>query len=352
MALWDLFTGQPAIEAAGQARGTLQGAQGNIGNLADLTRRYNEDALRGGYSNARGDLSTGYGASTGAINAGAGSALGYLDQGQQGAMGSLAQARGDLTANGGAYAPLSALASRYAAGGNTYADSLGLNGPEGNTRAVGAFQAGPGYQFALDQGIDAVTRNANARGRVNSGNTDVDLLKYGTGLANQEYGNWQNRLKSIGDQELQATQGAAAGNQANNTTLAGLGVTGAGLQNAGGVNRAGIATGQGQNLADIARTYYGGQAGLDTGEAGALAGNMNNTSGWMVNSNLNLAPQVGKTFQDEAQAALTGQKNAWGLGMQGAQALAGMGGGGSSFLPSMSFLQNGLTSGPGSQGVW
>jgi hypothetical protein len=341
--LTDLFTGAPAIQGAQANRGALQGAIGQIGNLADITRRYNEDAIRGGYGGAREDLSTGYGAATGAINQGATGALGYLDQGQQGAMGQLGQARSDLTAGGGAYAPLSALAQRYAAGGNTYADSLGLNGPEGNQRAVGAFQAGPGYEFALNQGIDSLNRRANAAGMLAGGNANRDAITFAQGLANQEYGNWQNRLKGIGDQELAATQGAAAGNQANNTTLANLGVTGANLLNTGGQNRAQIATGQGQNLADLARTFYSGQAGLDTGEAGAIAGNMNNATGWQVNAQGQLVPQIGKTYQDEANASLQGTKNLWNLGQSLAGAAAGAvggGAGGGSFLPSSSFLKN------------
>jgi hypothetical protein len=324
MGLFDLFTGAPAIEAAGANRNVLQNAQGNIGNIADITRRFGEDAIRQGTAGARTDLSTGYDASTGAINQGAAGAQGYLDQGQQGAMGQLGQARTDLTAGGGAYAPLSALAARYGQGGQLYGDSLGLGGAEGNQRAQQAFQTGPGYQFALDQGLDAINRRANAAGMLVGGNANRSAQNYGFGLANQEYGNWQNRLKGMSDQELQATAGAAAGNQTNNTTLAGLGVTGANLLNQGGVNRAGVATTQGQNLADLARSYYTGQAGLDTAEGGALAGNMRDTSKWMVDSNMGLAPKIGQTFNDEAQASLTGSKNLWGMGMAAAQMAMGM----------------------------
>jgi hypothetical protein len=353
MGLFDLFTGQPAKDAAGQNRQTLLNAQGTVGNLADITKQYGEDALRQGYGGARQDLTAGYGASTGAINTGAGAAQDYLTQGQNNAFGQLGQARTDLTAGGGAYAPLTALAQRYGQGGQLYGDSLGINGAEGNQRAVGAFQAGPGYDFMLDQGVNALTRQANAAGSPVGGNVYRDTLKFGQGLANQEYGNWQNRLKGIGDQELQATQGAAAGNQQNNTTLAGLGVTGANLYNQGGVNQAGVATTQGQNLSDIARSYYTGQAGLDTAEGGALAGNQAGTAKWMVDANLGLAPKIGQTFTDEANASLQGSKNLWGMGLAAAQMAAGMpptslgsiGGGGSSssgnaFLPSSSFLNN------------
>jgi hypothetical protein len=319
-----LFTGAPAIEAAEKSRNLLQQTQGNV---ADRTLGAKNEAagyFNTGYNGARTNLGQGYGASTGAINAGAGGAQGYLDQGQQGAMGQLAQARGDLTAGGGAYAPLSALAARYGQGGQLYGDSLGLGGAEGNQRAQQAFQAGPGYEFSLNQGIDALNRRANAGGMLVGGNANRDAIDYATGLANKEYGGWQDRLRGIGDQELQATAGAAAGNQGNNQALAGLGVTGANLQNAGGLARAGVATTQAQNLADLARQYYGAQAGNDVGQYGALAGNATNAAGQINAADMNIAPQIGKTFQDEAQASLTGSKNLWGMGMAAAQLAMGM----------------------------
>ena len=44
------------------------------------------------------------------------------------------------------------------------ANALGLNGPAGNAAATAAFQAGPGYQFALEQGLEGINRTANAAG--------------------------------------------------------------------------------------------------------------------------------------------------------------------------------------------
>lgn len=323
MGIFDIFTGDPLKEAAEQSRGNLQQTQQGIATRTTGARDQAADYFNTGYNGARINLGRGYGDATNAINAGAGGAQGYLDQGQQGAMGQLAQARGDLTAGGGAYADLDALAARYGGGGRLYGDSLGINGAEGNQRATGAFQAGPGYNFMLDQGIEALRRRDNAAGMPSGGNQYRDTLQFGQGLANQEYGSWQDRLKGIGDQELQATAGAAAGNQANNTTLAGLGTVGANLANAGGVARAGVATGQGQNLADIARSYYGAQAGNDVGQYGALAGNVTGAANQMNAADLNIAPQVGKTFMDEGNAAMQGSQNLWNFGMNAAKLAAG-----------------------------
>jgi hypothetical protein len=50
----------------------------------------------------------------------------------------------------------------------------------------------PGYQFDFNQGVNALDRSAAARGRLNSGRQSKDLLRFGTGLADntlqQQYG--------------------------------------------------------------------------------------------------------------------------------------------------------------------
>jgi hypothetical protein len=98
-----------------------------------------------------------------------------------------------------------------------YGDALGLNGADGNARATGAFQAGPGYDFAMDQGTQAALRGASAGGMLNSGNTLTALSQYGQGLANQEYGGWLNRLAGVSSQGLGAAGGQASqyGNLSN-----------------------------------------------------------------------------------------------------------------------------------------
>lgn len=79
-------------------------------------------------------------------------------------------------------------------GANAYANATGVNGPEGNAAALANFQTGPGYQFGLDQGLQALQRTASSQGRLQSGNTDIDLLQYGVKAANDEWGNYVDRL--------------------------------------------------------------------------------------------------------------------------------------------------------------
>jgi hypothetical protein len=51
----------------------------------------------------------------------------------------------------------------------------------------------PGYQFRMNQGLDALERSAAARGMLRTGNTLKDIINYSQGLASTEYGNMFNR---------------------------------------------------------------------------------------------------------------------------------------------------------------
>lgn len=131
-------------------------------------------------------------------------------------------ARGDLGNALGAYEPLAALGKKYGAGTDLYMDALGVNGPGGNARATGAFQAGPGYEFTLNSGLDALNRRRAAGGMLDSGNADLDAIRFGTGLADQTYGDWLTRLGGFVSPELSAASGAATGQAGVHGGLAGL----------------------------------------------------------------------------------------------------------------------------------
>lgn len=200
MGLFDAFTGQPAIDAANKAAA----------------------AATSGYNAA-------YGAYAPLAN----------------------QARTALTTNTGS--AISALSPYTTAGGNavqSYTDALGLNGPAGTARAQGAFQASPGYQYSLQQGIDAIKRNMGTTGLLGSGNTLQSIGRYTQNLADQDYSNYLARLFG-----LTTTGQNAAGNTAN-------------LYSGLGTNLAGSFTGQGQQA-------YNTQAGIGNAQAAAdiAAGN-------------------------------------------------------------------------------
>jgi hypothetical protein len=109
---------------------------------------------------------------------------------------------------------------------------------------LSGFHADPGYQFARDEGLQSVQRNAIAQGRSISGSEDKALTRYGTGVANQQYGAFVDRLlqqAGLGNTGIGAS--AAAG--ANATTNIGNAYTNAGNARA----NAYLTAGQGINNA-------------------------------------------------------------------------------------------------------
>lgn len=204
-------------------------------------------------------------------------ALGYLDKGFSGASGALDQA----------YQPLAALASKYGAGTDLYLDALGVRGAEGNARATGAFQTAPGYEFQRDQALDAVNRRRAISGMWDSGNTDLDLLKTATGLADQSYNSWLQNLGGLISPELTATQSGSAVKgsladlyraDASDRVNVASGVT-SGNMAANNYEAAGRSTGArnllgaGLSLASLGTSLFGGGKGFSFGGSGT---NFNN----------------------------------------------------------------------------
>lgn len=114
---------------------------------------------------------------------------------------------------------------------------LGMEGPAASTNMLDGLQNYPGYQFAFDQGQQAVDRSAAARGLLLSGGQLKDLTNYGQGQASQLFGNYFNQLynlSSLGEN--------AAANTGNAGTSAASGIAqsqiGAGTANASGIQSA------------------------------------------------------------------------------------------------------------------
>lgn len=200
-----------------------------------------------------------------------GKGSGYLSTGYTNSKGYLNDALG-------AYAPLSDLAKKYTGGTDMYLNALGLNGASGTQAAQSAYTAGPGYDWQLGQGLDAINRRRAAGGMLDSGNADLDALTYGQGLAKQDYGGWLDRLGGVNQNALTATTGAAAGQ-----------------------------AGAYGSLSDLESTYAGNQVGL-----------LGNTTSGMASAN-----------NTEAAGKAAGAKNLLGAGLSLASlAAGGFGGGG------------------------
>lgn len=193
MGLFDIFTGAPAKEAAEQNKRLLQENQ-----------------------------ATG----TTALQNGQNSAVGALDQ------------------SSGLYG---GLASKYGKATTLGLDALGVNGADGNSRATSAFQAGPGYQWGVDQALQGVLRNQNATGAVGGGNTLAALSDRAGHMADQEYGSWLDRLNGYVSPELSATGGQAGAIAA----------------------KAPVYTGTSQNIANLGTNTANGVAGQNTQAANA-----------------------------------------------------------------------------------
>lgn len=237
MGLLDLFSDSNEKEAAGVVDKAYR--KGYKGAKRDLKRGFK--GLRQDYAGALDQISGSEGVATGAINTSRDAALAEFD-------------------------PFVAAA---AGAPGMYSDAIGLGGDTGRDRAVSAFRASPGYDFMVNQGLDAIDRRAASRGMLGSGNTRIDTANYVTGVADQEYGSWLDRL--AGQQEFGAN---IAGGRAGIHTASGQNL--ADIATGSGTRRAAIYTGQGdvrmglgERLADLGYATRLGRAGV---QADYLAG--------------------------------------------------------------------------------
>lgn len=81
-----------------------------------------------------------------------------------------------------------------------------------------SFQQSPDYQFAFDQGMQGLDRSAASRGSLYSGGADADRIKFGQGMANQNYGTYYSRLSDLatGGNATAGALGSLGANMANN----------------------------------------------------------------------------------------------------------------------------------------
>lgn len=294
----DAFTGKPAKEAGAKNLAYLQGLQSDVSNLysggmdkglAALTSGQGtaQDAINAAFAQARGDIA-GVPDIFRAAQDPMIAALSDSIQNAQGALGSRARAAIDALQRGvgsavDAYKPVDQLAADYNDRSSLASlmseNALGLRGAAGNQAATDAFRAGPGYEWMLNQGLDSVARMKNTLGMGASGNTLVDLQKYGSGLADQEFDDWLNRLQ--GREALYSPLGASL-----------TGQSASGKANAyltGGTGEANIQTGTAGRLADLYTQGGRDLASIYGGTASNIAGAQNNLASLAAKSGMSLA---------------------------------------------------------------
>lgn len=124
-----------------------------------------------------------------------------------------------------------------------------------------AFRATPGYQFQVEQGERGVVNNMAALGMKNSGAALKALTRFRTGLADQTYNTYLDRLAGMA--------GAGASTAANQGQLG-----------------AASAVNQGQTLTDAGAARASGYVGSANAWSNAL-GNVSNNAGWALGMSSN-----------------------------------------------------------------
>lgn len=302
-----LFGGGAERDAANRNRAAIGDYSNNAFAAFDRGLAGATDALNTGYGDAGRRLDANYGL-YGDLR---GRGYDILSNGLSEQVNALNGARGEFDA-------LANLGTKYGGATTMLLNSLGVNGAGGNAAARDAFQAGPGYQWQLDQGNQAINRRRAAAGMLDSGNADIDAINYGQGLANQAYTGWQNTLAGFINPELSATSGAATGR-------AGIGRDIAGVYGADQNARLGLESGITQ-----------GQAGVNTARAAndvALANSLANLRTGDASNRVGVYGNVlsGNTSANnmQAQGEASGARNLLGLGMNLANLAVGGAGGGS-----------------------
>lgn len=181
---------------------------------------------------------------------------------------------------GGAYGDLNA-----AGGGSTTTSptQFMVNGQYYDTREAAqaaadaatfeyaGFQETPGYQYAVDEGQQAIERRAAASGMRHSGDTLQRLQEHRQGVANQDYGNYLNRLSGLaGTGQSAVNTGAALGAQ-NASTVGNALMTAGNARASGYAGQTTALNGTLNNLAQIGGMSQAGYFGGGGNSANALS---------------------------------------------------------------------------------
>lgn len=159
----------------------------------------------------------------------------------------------------------------HAGGGGAWQWLTGPSGPSGGQGQAGGFSGGfgslgglmnggtdyaarlpalektPGFQFRMNQGVQALDRSAAAKGTLLTGGHLKDLTEFGQGLASTEYGNEFGRM---------------------------FGLAGLGQQAAGALGQYG--TSYGSNLTDLTTGTGNARANAAIGQGNAFSGALGN----------------------------------------------------------------------------
>jgi hypothetical protein len=148
-------------------------------------------------------------------------------------------------------------------------DLLGLNGQPAADAAMTNYQHSPGYAWQFDEGQRAVESSQAAQGMLRSGATMKALEKFGSGLANTDFGQYYTRLNQL------STLGQSSAAGAPVAAAAGVETGGANAQSSIYGNTASALGGTANTLLNstAVQNWLGGGGAVDTaiGRANGLA---------------------------------------------------------------------------------
>lgn len=191
------------------------------------------------------------------------------------------------------------------------ASSLGLNGAPPN---YSGFTNNPGFQFAEQQGDQAINRNASANGSLYTPNTMAMLSQYNTGYASQNYNNYISQLMSSAGLGATGNSGLAQGITQTSGNISQL------QQNQGNARAGGAANTSGITSNLLGQVPWGQVAngvGSWFGGGNSTTGNGGNASGLNPNNNYGSADYSGGTIfgpgsTTDTSTGDTGTSTYWG----------------------------------------
>ncbi len=98
----------------------------------------------------------------------------------------------------------SPVASQGVGASSMLANLLGVNGGPAQTQGFDNWRNSTGYKFGMDQGREAITGSAAAKGLLNSGSAAKALTRYGSDYASTKYNDYLSQLLGLGNMGLQA----------------------------------------------------------------------------------------------------------------------------------------------------
>lgn len=162
---------------------------------------------------------------------------------------------------GAAQTGINAAYAPYQAAGTTALGqySAAMNGD------YSGFNNSPGYQFAMQQGVNAIDRSAASKGSLFSGGTGRALTNYGQGLAGNQYQSYLSNLMGMIGVGQNATNSVSQ-SQFNTAAEQGQNNIGANAAEASGI------TGKANEMSNATNSLISIGAGIAGGIAGGPAG--------------------------------------------------------------------------------